>query len=339
MPHVIARVPPGFSHLQTVDIAIDGPNTVVVAWRNNMRSDRTDMGSIACVRSADGGATWSEPMSLKEHDADTAYGNVILYGENGAFVAYIGRNPASDPNSEDQTLLALRSTDGGATWADFPLDLRYPHPTIGGGHLYKHGDTYLMPFHRNDNRDHFRTHGVLASRDLRTWELRGEVPNPDGVFLQEGFIAPHQDDPTTLLIAMRTDAGYLFTAESADGGATWTDAAREIAIPNHNVKGCFATDAHGQYVTIFNTARDRGILNYKTRPHGAKRWAMSRPFPADATDATDAAGATDGPGWNCYTMMIEHAPSRFYVVWERNCAEICFAPLDVPPEGAVIGPR
>lgn len=320
MATTVYRLSGDWHTCQTVDVAMADPDHLVVAWRNNGRADKTDMGSILCARSADGGATWSEADVLARHDERRAYGNVILYGEGGTIHAFVGEMPMTEPNSENQRLtLALRSPDGGRSWTEEPLRVRYPHPTITGGRIVRHDGRYLMPFHRNDDRDPAkRLHGVLTSPDLRDWDLLSVVPNPDGVFLQEGFLTAAQGAPETLLIVMRTDVGYVYAAESADGGRSWTDARREVAIPNHNVKGFFAKDARDQYVALFNTARDRAILHHRTKPDG-RPWTVSRPLAA-------------GTGWNCYAMLLEYAPSRFYAVWERDRSEIVFDTLDLSGE-------
>lgn len=346
---IVSSVCAPFRSIRTLDIErIDG--VIVIAWRAEPDAEHhADMGDILCSTSHDEGRTWSAPVELAGHDEQWAYANVVLYARGGELHAFIGRCPMSSPHSDQQRLVSRVSRDGGRTWSDGGLEMKYPFPTIGGGKVTRHGDRYLMPFHRNDfgfeeseDRPGFtagsvgepsvRLHGVLVSDDLRVWSLGGVVPQDDDVFLQEGFLTPSTDGSGDLLLVMREgdwrvslddegektwtlfSVGHCAYVSRSRDGLKWSPALPWREVPNYNVKGAFLTDAGNRQVTFFNDAPDRNRLYVMARGEGG--WC----------EPLLIAGSG---GWNCYAMAVEAGSgcgdeSRILAAYEVGKRQVAF---------------
>jgi|GEM_PF-3512811 len=312
-------VPSSWYQLRTVEIVSYDSTHVVVAWRNEPDPVEHDRGDIMFKSgsSVDGGATWtwSATQYMKQSDTTASYVNVVMYNEAGTLYAFIGKsNPISNPTPGTSVNVCMKSTDMGVSWTPQAITNSYTGHMALGGAIIKSGSTYFMPFHASGAQ------GFLKSTNLIDWSLAGFVPNPDGVSLQEGFLVVSQDNPGHLVCKMRvkkTEGGYAYTSISTDGGTTWSDARPDLELPNWGVKGCLYKDANDQYVYIYNTEDGRNTLYYKTRAPG-EPWKAGRPFtPVTLT------------GKDCYAMMTEYAPGKFYVVWENSYSKVMFAKLDV----------
>ncbi|WP_327092931.1 glycoside hydrolase [Nonomuraea sp. NBC_01738] len=229
-------------------VALDA-DRLVVAWRTGAADpidpDPRDQGSIGFARSADGGRTW---VSGTLAAATTAhrYHYVIFLNDGGVLYAFLGRIATSrDRDQRGQVdgfpveLVALRSADGGGTWADFPLVVDVPANARGvvlAGKPVRHRGLWLLPYWENAGV------GVLRSADLRTWRRGGLAVPPRGIAVEEPQVVLSQDDPDALLLVARTlvsgtaeqkDADYrsnrvarldlapVFTGVRTRAGGTW----------------------------------------------------------------------------------------------------------------------
>lgn len=310
------------TRIHTSDIEMVDADHLVAAWREEFGGDS---GNIMFSYSSDSGVTWSKPGFIYQQDSTWKYGNVILYTDHSTspatIYAYVGRVPVSDINSETQKLVAKKSTDSGHTWQDVNLTMNFNKPTIIGGKIYKSGSTYLMPFHRNDHADGSLTRyqGMLSSTDLTTWSLQATIPNPDGKFLQEGFITHDYQNPDQLWIVMRTSSGgTAYSSKSSNGGLTWSDAVSEPYLPNFNSKAPVATtsEANPRYVYLYSVDSARSALRLKTKLPDSG-WTHAQIF-ADTSSLTDQ-----------YPMMIEYAPGKFHTISQSGNDRVIYRKLDV----------
>lgn len=304
-PVVVHRRFPGSAALRTVDIGRVGAGPgggLLIAWREQDRGDQTDVGGIWTRRSSDDGRSWSEPVAVVQPDSTSAYGNVVLHAHDEMLHAYVGRVPAQAADSELQVLVRYESGDEGRSWHEAEMQVAYPEPTIHGGPLLRAGDDWLLPFHRNDTE---RVHGVLASPDLVHWDLRGLVPDPQELFLQEGFLTAY--DEQVQLWMRAAYGGKVQRSTSRDGGRSWSTPEPDEELPNHDTKGAVRA-ADGYRVALYNEDPDRTRLYVR-------------------------AARTDGPwgpptlvsdhgGWNTYAMATEPISGAANIVWERGRTEV-----------------
>lgn len=341
------------------DLAVLDENHLVVGWRAGVGDavDPTpgDQGSIRFARSADGGRTWTQGV-LAQADATHRYHYVIFLNDAGTLYAFLGRiaiardrDPSGNVDGFPVEMIAKRSADGGRTWTPFPLTVEVPANARGvvvAGKPVKQGGVWLLPYWQQTARGS-RT-GVLRSTDLSTWRPGGFPEPPPGIAVEEPQVVVAQDDPGSLLMVVRTlvsgtpeakdayyrtHAAYAATAVSGDGGLTWTPLRLDHELPNFYVKGFFAKDSAGRYLTIYNTLAGpfmgerpdqyREVLHYKVRRPG-ETWGPGRLF-ADGPRLTTGAAR----GWDVYASAEEYAPGRFFVVWEHNQTVIKVARLDI----------
>lgn len=312
-------VPASWYQLRTVEIVSYDSTRVAVAWRNEPDTVEHDRGDIMFKSgsSVDGGVTWtwSDTQYLKKSDATSSYVNVIMYNDAGTLYAFIGKaNPISNPDTGVAGVVCMKSTDMGVSWIPQAITNSYTAHMILGGDIIKFGNTYFLPFNGTG------TQRFLKSTNLIDWSLAGSVSNPENVGLGEGFLVISQDNPNHLICKMRVPmhvGGFAYSSVSTDGGATWSDARKDLELPNWGAKCCFYKDANNQYVYIYGTESERNILYYKTRAPG-QPWKAGRPF----TSPTLA-------GKDCYPMLAEYAPGKFYALWENSYHNVYFGKLDV----------
>ena len=133
--------------------------------------------------------------------------------------------------------------------------------------------------------------------------------------MHEGNIAPG-DAEGELKIVMRTatyglDAKALepptaYSSVSIDGGRTWSPGQPEPELHNTVSKAYFGQDAPGNYLYAYSTgpAWQRRTFAYKVRRPGGG-WSEERIF-------------YDAGVRNSYPTLLEHAPGRFYAVWDSS---------------------
>ncbi|MFC4586057.1 sialidase family protein [Sphaerisporangium corydalis] len=356
------------------DIVALGAGRLVVGWRAGAADARdrtpTDQGSILYARSGDGGATWATG-TLAAATPAFRWHYVIFLNDRGTLYAFLGRitiaqdrDAQGDVDGFPVAMVARRSTDGGRTWADFPITVQVPANSRGvvlAGRPLRYEGTWLIPFWQAAGGT--TRAGVLRSADLVTWTPGALAANPPGVGIEEPQVVVSHDRPGTLLMVTRAldlrggttpaardahyraHAAHAATATSTDGGLTWSPMALDPDIPNYYVKGLFVRDANAQYLTIYNTLAGpftgtaeskpdqyREVLCYKVkRPHAP--WGPGRLFADGARLTTGAAR-----GWDVYASADEYEPGRFFVTWEHNQTAIKVARLDVSRAFTGVGP-
>ncbi|MFI7410058.1 exo-alpha-sialidase [Streptomyces sp. NPDC049627] len=339
---VYANVVTGGDGPRTPDIVSTSANNAVVAWREGLRPGNRDMGYIRYSYTTDGGANWSRPQMLAQETSAFAWHYVILYKTGSELYAFMGRTPIADATEDDginhdglpiSDTVVKRSTDEGHSWqtypATFPPDIRNlvfagrPLKLETGEDAGKH----VIPYWASG-----RENGVLVSSDLKSWVKRGTVGGGLALEAGEPQIAFSQSDTATkdeLVMVARSKNAQAVTSTSPDGGRTWnpTSFASDANVPSNNSKVYFTKDSNGRYLAIYNTATDRGVLNYKVKSPGGA-WGAGKFFANGTEPEVDSPGTT-GEGWDTYAMADEYAPGKFFVVWEYDTSRIKVNRLDI----------
>ena len=139
------------------------PRQLIVAY-GAMTNGKKDMGDIMAVVSNNDGDSWSEPTYIFNHQIKQgliqfAYANPVLYRVPGQKIVwcFAMRCSIQQENSEESSLVAAYTADGGRTWVPVELAMHYTGPlitndgiieTMIGGQRH-----YLLPAHRNNAPD------------------------------------------------------------------------------------------------------------------------------------------------------------------------------------------
>ena len=310
---------------------------------------KSDMGDIACCVSTSDGDTWSDAVTIFDHNQrhgnlQFAYANSILYKPPGQDViwCYAMRCPMNSRNSEESQLVGAFSADGGRSWSPVELAMHYTGPLIVVAGIHRldtpDGPRYLLPAHRNTKRSDpqgTRDQFVLVSTSLLEWKHGGFIPQPatGKVFLHEGNIAPGKA-AGELTMVMRTakydvegqalEPPRAFSSVSNDLGRTWSAAKEEPDLHNAKSKAFFGRAANGTHIYVYNDgpAKDRMALRYKLKPKDGT-WSEEKTFSDSGTK-------------NSYPTLIEISPGDWRAVWDSGTASkartnIRFGKLKTPP--------
>ena len=321
--------PGPYNRLWQPFIEVWQPGHLLIAFARQL-TGKIDMGDIVCAVSTDGGDSWEEPVMIFDHGVAlgplrVAYANPVLYHPPGQQIVwcFAMRCPLYYRDSEDSQLCAAYSADGGRSWQPVELAVNHHSPLITCAGVVTvtraEGLCYLLPVHRNTLRHD--PHGsqdqfVLESSNLLEWKLAGYIPQPSTgpVFVHEGNLAAC--DGAGLKVVMRTatygrDAKALepptaYSSVSTDGGRIWSPATPEPELFNTVAKAYFGQDAHGNQVYVYSVgpAWQRRGLAYKIRKPG-ESWGDECVF-------------FDTGVKNSYPTLLEHAPGRFYAVWDSS---------------------
>ena len=297
-----------------------------------------DMGVIVCCRSNDNGATWKAPVPVFESRSQAggvefAYANSALYHPPGQDIVwcFAMRCPRYYEDSEDSSLCAAYSPDGGRSWHEVELAVHYHSPLITNAGIVATqvgGVTrYLMALNRNTLRHDprgDRPQFVIESSNLIVWHLAGYVPqeDPPRVALEEGNIAVG-DSPGELKMVMRTaeyaapnwaalDPPVAYSSTSRDGGRTWSRQKPEPHLYNTNSKGFYGCDSKNRHVYVYNdgAVHERRALRYVVQSP-AGDWSEPRTF--------FDGHVREGSVHNSYATLIEDTtPGVFLCVWDSS---------------------
>lgn len=338
----IAELPSGtvYNRVWQPFVANWASGHLVVAYGVHLRG-KIDMGDIVASISTDNGDTWLPPVSIFEHSPTgvgrrVAYANPVLFRPPGQEIlwCYAMRCPLSYRDSEESGLCAAYSADGGWSWQQVELAVHHHAPLITCAGIVALRDDilghhspavassrtrYLLPVHNNSIRHDPRgvqDQFVLESTSLLEWKLAGYVPRSASVFPHEGNLSadPHTG---TLRIVMRTatagakydalDTPVAYSAESTDGGRTWSESVPEPELHNTASKAFYGHAGDGTEVYVYSPGprRERKSLRYRVRRPGTDQWGEDRLF-------------YDGENRNSYPTLLETEPGRFAAVWDSS---------------------
>ncbi|MFB2117644.1 sialidase family protein [Parapedobacter sp. 2B3] len=312
----------------------------IVAWKDTHLiaafetgiPGKVDMGDIISSISGDDGDTWGNRVVVFDHRQKHGlqrygYANPILYKvpNQNLVWCFAMRNPLSDPNSQNASMVAAFSADGGESWSHVELIMHYKGDLVLAGNLIRilendGSSRFLIPAHCNTRNDDSvggkRLHFVLQSKNLIEWELLSYVPQPPHVFLHEGHLAPG-DYQEELILVMRTSdharrslsSPRAWQSVSKDSGKTWGETEESPMLYNAVSEAAFGKTAGGVYYYIYNDGPDKGrdsrkALKYKLKYPGHE-WSDEKVF-------------FDAGVKNSYPSVVEVHPGDLQVVWDSG---------------------
>ena len=292
-------------------IARTAEGELLIAFSGDREGHVCPFGKTQVVRSADGGTTWSAPVTVNNTPLDDRDAGVLVTKKGTILVTWFTslafeRRPSyakkldgpwrdhvgkiSD-GTRDRWLgtWVRRSTDGGKTWGDY-IDsfVTTPHGCIelADGRLLYFGINYQG----RPGRARARLEGPLAKQrvlavesrdDGKTWTPIGHVPIPKGVS-HDGFHEPHVAETADgKLVGMIRHHGQpgdqvLWQTESSDGGKTWTETRpTEIwGLPPHLIRL-----RDGRILLTYGHRRKPFGQRALISADGGKTWPLDRIIP------------------------------------------------------------
>lgn len=140
----------------------------------------------------------------------------------------------------------------------------------------------------------------------KAWTRHGPIVIPGEPF---GLIQPTLVElrPNVLRMFVRTRQGYIYRADSSDGGRTWTDA-RPTTLPNPNSGIDCVRLKDGRILLVYNhSSRERTPLNVAVSSDGGENWTPLAPLETE-------------PGEFSYPSVVQASNGDVHIVytWKRK---------------------
>lgn len=296
------------------------------------RGTLADNGSndLVCVRSRDGGRTWTEPSTILDLAGRSLNNPCAIALHSGPHEGRIVLMAQSYPTGcgegcvqeglvpgRDCRTIVMHSDDGGLTWSD-PRDISDSvkratgatsvacGPGIGiqlrGG---VHAGRLVMPFNEGPAWS-WNVYAAISDDSGDTWQMGEIAPRACDARPNEVQVAECADGSLLLVSRRFGGAAQRLTARSADGGQSWTPLVPDSHLPDPScMGGLIAIGGAGD--TLLCT----GPSAAKARMHG-KAW-VSR----DCGASWDAGTTIDG-GPFAYSVPVELAPDEIGILWEAD---------------------
>lgn len=269
------------------------------------------------ITSADGGTTWSaEPALLVEDFACGIQDPCVTKLRDGTlFATYftwkvLEKEEVTDAKPWDHEiqgrwvgriggLYSLYSTDHGATWS-LPLPITGGGRAVRGNPVELKDGTLVLPSYGG-----LETKGqvfILSSTDRGGSWQRLALLETDGYLFHEPFLYQALSGKLVLLTRSRNQAGPesngrkspLFTAESSDGGTTWSPLVKR---PFYSPSPFHALRLHSDKVLV--------TYGYRFEPYGIRAFLIDSEF-SDWSAARETVLRDDGHGYDLgYTSAVQ----------------------------------
>ncbi|MGA2632426.1 MAG: sialidase family protein [Terriglobia bacterium] len=234
------------------------------AWFGGAREGSKDV-AIWMARLSGGG--WSAPFEAARENGVPAWNPVLFRGRDERIWLFykVGDSP------ETWTGAYKTSTDSGRTWSEptyLPAGLL--GPIKDKPILLASGDIVA-----GTSVESYRSWTAWVERSSdggKTWTRHGPIAIPGEPF---GLIQPTLVElaPERLRAFMRSRQGFIYAADSSDGGRTWSPA-RPTPLPNPNAGIDSVRLADGRILIVYNNSkRQRTPLNVAISSDGGESWS------------------------------------------------------------------
>ena len=258
---IFDRAPFGSCHASTIVETAEGD--FLAAWFGGTDEGAKD---VAIWMARLSGGKWSEPQLVAREAGVPTWNPVLFRGrDNRIWLFY-----KFGPSPETWTGAYKTSVDGGRGWSEATL--------LPAGLL---GPIKNKPI-RLTNGDIVAGTSVESYRSWTTWIERssdegktytkhGPIVIPGEPF---GLIQPTLVElaPERLRAFMRSRQGFIYVADSSDGGRTWSPA-RSTSLPNPNAGIDAVRLADGRILMVYNhSTRERTPLTVAISSDGGETW-------------------------------------------------------------------
>jgi sialidase-1 len=267
----------------------------VIALCEGRKGGRGDSGDIDLVmkRSFDNGATWTR-LQVIDDDGSNTSGNptMVVERESGAIFLLLTRNPGGVTEADivdgvapvGRTVWMMKSTDDGATWsapAEITSSVKKPEwrwyaTGPGVGIQLKTGRLVVPCNHSEAGTRMSRSHIIYSDDRGETWKLGGSA----GDHTNESQVIERADG--TLLWNMRNARVVpqyytRVTAESRDGGLTWSADAHDPMLIEPICQAAFIRYPADDLVLFSNPASlERKSLTVRLSKDGGRTWPVAK---------------------------------------------------------------
>jgi predicted neuraminidase len=256
-----------------------------------------------------GAKRWTQPSRIA-HDPFRSLGNPVVWQapDGKVWLFYVVRWGDTWSTSRIQ---AKVSTDGAQTWSDSFVVSETEGMMVRSKPIVLSTGEYLLPVYHETGNDPEKVGADSTSRFLRWDPRRREWVESGRIRSAKGNIQPTiaEIEPGHVIAYCRrcggyepvTD-GYIVTAESRDGGRTWTEGT-DSALPNPNAAIDLLKLRNGHLLLIFNDSmNERTPLTAALSTDGGKTWPYRR-------------NVAEGPGDYAYPFAIEGSDGKVHLVF------------------------
>ena len=256
---------------------------------------------VAIWMSRSSGGHWSEPaIAAAERDVP-AWNPVLFRGRDNRIWLFYKFGPSPDTWTGAYRI----SSDNGRIWGE---PVRLPAGMLGPIKdkpiLLANGDIVA-----GSSVESYESWSGWVERSTdggETWTKYGPIVIPGEPY---GLIQPALVElrPNVLRLFARTRQGYIYTADSTDGGRAWTGA-RPTSLHNPNSGIDCVRLADGRLMMVYNhSSRERSPLNVAISSDGGETWT---PF----------AELETSPGEFSYPAVIQASNGDVHITytWKRE---------------------